>query len=310
MAHIEVKRRLATDDMSDIEALLSAVERADGQRPLSDHLWIDLRMGGRPGFAGLMAWEPGHDHMVAYCQVSRGNDSWLLDLVVSPHHRYEMADIGPRMLDEAVGLIADEGGGHVHWWVFEPTAMHASLAAHLRFTQGRTIRQMRVPLPLAADVMANAPQITTTPFRVGVDEEAWLAVNNRAFADHPEQGGWTREVLDSRMAQPWFNPNGVLMLHDGERLAGFCWTKVHLDTSPTLGEIYIIAVDPDYAGRGFGSALTAAGLHHLHRMGAPMGMLYVDADNTRAVSMYEALGFTTHHIQRAFVGDVARGDRR
>lgn len=310
MARIDIKRRIATDDLSDIEALLSAVERADGQRPLSDHLWIDLRMGGRPGFAGLMAWEPGHDHMVAYCQVSRGNDSWSLDLVVSPHHRYEMSDIGPRMLDEAIGLIAEEGGGHVHWWVFEPTAMHATLATHVHFTQGRTIRQMRVPLPLAAKVVTDVPQIATTPFRVGVDEAAWLEVNNRAFADHPEQGGWTREVLDGRMAQPWFNPNGVLMLHEGDRLAGFCWTKVHLDTTPTLGEIYIIAVDPDFAGRGLGTALTVAGLQHLHRMGTPMGMLYVDADNERAVRMYEALGFGTHHIQRAFVGDVARGDRR
>jgi mycothiol synthase len=310
MAHIDIKRRLATDDVSDIEELLAAVERADGQRPLSDHLWIDLSTGGRPGFAGLMAWEPGHEHMVAYCQVSRGNESWLVDLVVSPHHRYEMADIGPRMLDEAVSVIAEEGGGHVHWWVFEPTAMHTTLAEHIHLAPGRTIRQMRVPLPLAHDIVASTSPVTTSPFRVGVDEEAWLQVNNRAFADHPEQGGWTRDVLASRMDQPWFNPNGVLMLHDGDRLAGFCWTKVHLDTTPVLGEIYIIAVDPDFAGRGLGKALTVAGLQHLHRMGTPVGMLYVDANNTRAVHMYEHLGFTTHHIQRAFVGDVARGARR
>jgi mycothiol synthase len=308
MAHIDIKRRLATDDLSDIEELLSAVERADGQRPLSDHLWIDLRQGGRPGFAGLMAWEPGHDHMVAYCQVSRGNDSWSLDLVVSPHHRYEMSDIGPRLLDEAVSLIAEQGGGHVHWWVFEPTAMHATLAEHLHFSRGRTIRQMRAPLPLADPATGSVASITTSPFRVGVDEDAWLEVNNRAFADHPEQGGWTRDILESRMTQPWFNPNGVLMLHDDDRLIGFCWTKVHLDTAPILGEIYIIAVDPDHAGRGLGKALTVAGLRHLHRMGAPMGMLYVDADNEPAVRMYESLGFTTHHIQRAFVGDVARGE--
>jgi mycothiol synthase len=308
MAHIDIKRRLATDDLSDIEELLSAVERADGQRPLSDHLWIDLRQGGRPGFAGLMAWEPGHDHMVAYCQVSRGNDSWALDLVVSPHHRYEMSDIGPRMLDEAVSLIAEQGGGHVHWWVFEPTAMHTTLAEYLHFFEGRTIRQMRAPLPLADSATQSIAHVTTSPFRVGVDENAWLEMNNRAFADHPEQGGWTREILESRMTQPWFNPNGVLMLHEADQLIGFCWTKVHLDTSPILGEIYIIAVDPDHAGRGLGKALTVAGLRHLHRMGAPMGMLYVDADNVPAVRMYESLGFTTHHIQRAFVGDVGRGE--
>jgi len=307
MARIDIKRRLATDDMSDIEELLAVVERADGQRPLSDHLWIDLRLGGRPGFAGLLAWEPGHDHLVAYCQVSRGNDSWLVDLVVSPHHRYEIADIGPEMLDEATAVIAEQGGGHVHWWVFEPTAMHVTLAAHMGLSPGRTIRQMRVPLPPEQSLTAKAPTITTAPFRVGVDEDAWLEVNNRAFAEHPEQGGWTRDTLHGRMTQPWFNPNGVLMFHDGDRLAGFCWTKVHLDTKPILGEIYIIAIDPDYAGRGLGKALTIAGLHHLHRVGAPMGMLYVDADNERAVKMYEALGFTTHHVQRAFVGDVARG---
>jgi mycothiol synthase len=304
VAHIDIKRRLAMDDMSDIADLLSAVERADGQRPLSDHLWIDLRLGGRPGFTGLMAWEPGHDHMVAYCQVSRGNESWLIDLVVHPHHRYEMSIIGPELLNEAVSIIRSEGGGHVHWWVFEPTTTHVEIAESLGLHLGRTMKQMRVPLPLSASATTSLPAIETVPFRVGVDELAWLEVNNRAFADHPEQGGWTTDLLASRMSEPWFNPRGVLMLWLEDRLAGFCWTKVHLDTTPTLGEIYIIAVHPDFAGKGLGSALTVAGLQHLHRVGTPMGMLYVDAENVRAVSMYSHLGFTTHHVQRAFVGDV------
>jgi mycothiol synthase len=88
------------------------------------------------------------------------------------------------------------------------------------------------------------------------------------------------------------------------RLAGFCWTKLHRDTEPVLGEIYIIAVDPAHAGRGLGRSLTAAGLAHLHREGAPLGMLYVDAGNARAQSMYRSLGFSAHHLQQAFVGDV------
>ncbi|MFM8867310.1 MAG: hypothetical protein ACKOFZ_03395, partial [Ilumatobacteraceae bacterium] len=149
MAYIDIKRRLAMDDMSDIADLLADVERADGQRPLSDHLWIDLRQGGRPGFTGLMAWEPGHDHMVAYCQVSRGNDSWLIDLVVHPHHRYEMSVIGPELLDEAFSIIRQEGGGHVHWWVFEPTIAHVEIARHVGLHLGRTMKQMRAVLPLA-----------------------------------------------------------------------------------------------------------------------------------------------------------------
>jgi mycothiol synthase len=285
--------------LSEVNELLLAVERADGQRPLSDHLWIDLRHGGRPGYVGLLGWQPGHDHLVAYCQVSRGNDSWALDLVVHPHHRYEMASIGPQLLSEAINVIREVGGGHVHWWVFEPSEIHKTLAESIGLNEGRTTLQMRVALPLN-----EATDIVTTPFRSGADDERWLAVNNAAFADHLEQGGWTQSILDSRKQEPWFNPNGFLLLNEGDELAGFCWTKVHLDTSPVLGEIYVIAVHPRFGGKGLGRALAIAGLTHLQRAGISTGMLHVDADNERAVKLYKSLGFTVTNQQRAFVGDV------
>jgi len=299
MPHLDIKRRLPTDDLSEVDQLLLAVERADGQRPLSDHLWIDLRQGGRPGYAGLLGWQPGHDHLVAYCQVSRGNDSWALDLIVHPHHRYEMATIGPQLLSEALTVIREAGGGHVHWWVFEPTSIHESLAQSIGLHAGRTMLQMQVALPLR-----EVTDIATTPFRSGVDDDHWLAVNNAAFADHLEQGGWTQSTLESRKQEPWFNPNGFLLHNVGDELAGFCWTKVHLDTSPVLGEIYVIAVHPRFGGKGTGRALTIAGLSFLHRAGISTGMLHVDADNERAVQLYKSLGFTITHQQRAFVGDV------
>ena len=113
MAHLDIKRLAANEDLAEVEALLRKVERADGVRPLSDHLWIDLRQGGRPGFAGLLAFIPGHGHPVAYCQVSRGNESWSLDLIIDPHHRYDMASIGPEMLAAAIEIISEEGGASV-----------------------------------------------------------------------------------------------------------------------------------------------------------------------------------------------------
>ena len=299
MAHLDIKRRLPTDDLSEVDELLLAVERADGQRPLSDHLWIDLRQGGRPGYIGLLGRQADHDHLIAYCQVSRGNDSWALDLIVHPHHRYEMASIGPQLLSEAIHVIREAGGGHVHWWVFEPTEIHATLAQSIGLHAGRTMLQMRVALPLQ-----EVSDIATTPFRSGVDDERWLAVNNAAFADHLEQGGWTQMTLESRKQEPWFNPNGFLLHNEKDELAGFCWTKVHLEHSPVLGEIYVIAVHPRFAGKGLGRALTIAGLSFLHRAGISTGMLHVDADNERAVQLYKSLGFSVTHQQRAFVGDV------
>ena len=291
---------MAPDDIADVAELLAAAERADGHRALADHQWLDLVQGGRRGFAGLVAWEPGHAHPVAYAQLSRGNASWALELVIDPHHRYEALTIGPEMLTAALDLVRDEGGGHVHWWIFEPTSAHEQLGALVGLHPGRGLWQMRVPLPISATT-----DLVTRPFVVGHDEAAWLVVNNRAFAGHPEQGGWDRATLESRETESWFDPHGFLLHEIDGRLAASCWTKVHADHDPVLGEIYVIAVDPDFQGRGLGRALTVAGLASLHTRGVRTGMLYVDADNVAAVALYRSLGFTTHHMDRAFHGDIA-----
>jgi mycothiol synthase len=296
---LDIKRQLKPDDVASVVDLLRAAERADGHRPLSDHLWLDLVQGGRGGFAGLVAWEPGHPHPVAYAQLSRGNDSWALELVVDPHHRYEMATIGPELVGAALDVVRAEGGGHVHWWVFEPTTTHERVAVDAGLRPGRLLYQMRRPLPL--EITDDLP---VRAFRRGEDEDAWLRVNNRAFHEHPEQGGWDLATIAAREAEPWFDAEGFLLHERDGRLAGFCWTKVHDDTEPVLGEIYVIAVDPDFHGLGLGRRLAVAGLQHLAARGVPMGMLYVDADNVAALTMYEHLGFRVHSTDRAYVGDL------
>jgi len=302
---LDIKRQLDPSDIADVHELIAAAERADGHRPLSDHMWLDLVQGGRGGFAGLVAWEPGHEHPVAYAQLSRGNDSWALELVVDPHHRYEMFAIGPEMLRAALDLVAKEGGGHVHWWVFEPTVAHEALAARVGLRPGRRLFQMRRKLP--ADIPF---ELTTRPFVPGQDETAWLRVNNRAFRMHPEQGGWDEATLRAREGEAWFDPNGFLLHERDGRLAGFCWTKIHADEDPVLGEIYVIAVDPDFHGLGLGKDLTLAGLDHMAREGVAIGMLYVDADNTAAVGLYRNLGFEVHRTDRAFIGDIAPAEEK
>lgn len=296
---LEIKRRMTPSDIANVSDLLSAAERADGARPLSDHHWLDLMEGGRDGFAGLLAWESGHHHPVAYAQVSRGNDSWAVELVIDPHHRYEAMTIGPELLGQALDVVAGEGGGEVHWWVFEPTSAHETIASAVGMRPGRELFQMRRPLPTNI-----AYELDVRAFRVGEDEDRWLDVNNTAFADHPEQGGWDRETLLAREKEEWFDPEGFLLHEVDGELAGFCWTKIHRHTTPVLGEIYAIAVHPAFGGRGLGTALTLAGLDVMAKRGVPMGMLYVDADNATAVAMYRSLGFEVHHSDQAFVGHV------
>jgi mycothiol synthase len=204
------------------------------------------------------------------------------------------------LLCSAIAAVAEHGGGLVRHWVRagDPAARTASEA--LGLVRERDVHQLRRSLPL------DEPwDLDVRPFVVGRDEAAWLEVNNRAFHWHPEQGGWTLDDLQARLDEPWFDPAGFLLHEEGGRLVGFCWTKAHCDTDPPLGEIYVIAVDPDAGRRGLGRRLTLAGLDHLHGTGLTVGMLYVDGTNDKALALYRSLGFVVHHVDTSYTIRVA-----
>ena len=161
------------------------------------------------------------------------------------------------------------------------------------FEPCRDLWQLRCELPAA-------PSHLSTRAFIDDDVDEFLAVNNRAFWWHPEQGGLSVEDLRSKMAEPWFEAGGFRLHHRGGRLAGFCWTKVHGDHSPPLGEIYAIAVDPDFHGEGLGAPMTLAGLEWLASEGLRVAMLYVESDNHAANAVYRRVGFKHHHTDRAF----------
>jgi mycothiol synthase len=220
---------------------------------------------------------------------------WMVELVgtASP-------DAAIERLHAGLDAVAHEGGGLVRLWVRHGDDAGAAAAQALGFDEERSLHQLRRPLPV--DLPSS---LEVRPFVVGQDEEAWLEVNNRAFDWHPEQGGWTIQDLQERMAEPWFDPTGFLLHEEAGRLLGFCWTKEHRDVDPALGEIYVIAADPTAGRKGLGTALTLAGLDHLHRRGLGLGMLYVDGSNTKGMAMYDRLGFTVHHTDVAWTIEVA-----
>ncbi len=183
----------------------------------------------------------------------------------------------------------------------------AALAAEAGYQLERSTLQLRRPLPLGPsehDLGPGHEPPVLRPFRPGADEAAWVAVNNRAFEWHPEQGGWTVDDVRRREAEPWFRADGFLVHDDPDPSAGagsidgFCWTKIHADAEPPLGEIYVIAVDPAAHGRGLGRALVVAGLDWLAAQGLTVAMLYVEADNGPARGLYRDLGFAEHQARR------------
>jgi predicted GNAT family acetyltransferase len=76
--------------------------------------------------------------------------------------------------------------------------------------------------------------------------------------------------------------------NEGEIVAA---AGVHFVT-PYIAQIGNVFTHPDFRGRGFGTATTAAAARHLQNMGIPMVSLFVVADNFPAIRVYERLGFT------------------
>jgi mycothiol synthase len=296
MRRPEITRANGGVDRAALDQLLAAAAAADGAAPLSDHLRLELEHGGRPGFAALSI--AGDGRLVAYAQLASTNDARTLELVVDPTCRDDVS-LGRELLAAAVDVVADDGGGLLQWWAFDADAADDELARTAGLTPWRALHQMRRGLPTGFAV-----EVSTRPFVPGRDEQAWLDVNNRAFADHAEQGGWTIDTLRQREQEPWFDPAGFLLHERDGRLAAFCWTKIHADAEPVLGEIYVIAVDPDFHGLGLGKQLTLAGLASISGRGIGVGMLYVDAANTVAVTLYERLGFAVHRTDRAYALEI------
>jgi len=208
------------------------------------------------------------------------------------------ADIGEQ-LSEIVERAGDAGATAV---VVEAEPVEPELDAALEeagFAPTRTTLQLRRSLPLEPSARGHAPAITTRPFDPARDEQAWLAVNNRAFAWHPDQSDQTVDDLRAHVAEPWFRADGFLVHEtEGGELDGFCWTKIHADHEPPLGEIYVIGVDPPAHGQGLGRALVLAGLDWLASQGLTVAMLYVEADNEAARALYASMGFVEHQAHR------------
>jgi mycothiol synthase len=285
---IELSAHLDASTVAELVALMHRITDHDGMSPLSEHVWLHMRSGGDARSVHLVARaQDGRVCGYAHLDATDAVEGPSAEVAVDPSERRH--GLGRHLVEQ---IIARSPGGRLRLWAHGEQAGAAELAASLGFARARVLWQMRrslyAPLPRAV-VPAD---VDLRPFRVGVDEDAWLAVNARAFAQLPDQGGWTRTDLDLRLAEPWFDPDGFLTVWRGDRMVGFHWTKVHAEAAhEPLGEVYVVGVDPQERGHGLGRAVTLAGLQHLRSAGLGQAMLYVDATNTRAIDLYESLGF-------------------
>ncbi|MBQ0891648.1 mycothiol synthase [Micromonospora sp. U56] len=281
--------RLAPAEVAEALALARLAGDADGADPFDEHTLLRLRDPEAP--AVHLTARATDGTLTGYAHVDTSDPAAGVGAELAVHPAYRRRGTGRAL---ARGVLA-AASGPVRAWAHGDHPSAAALAVDLGFTRARVLWQLRRSLAAALPAPRLPDGVVLRAFRPGADDEAWLALNTRAFAAHLEQGRWTPADLRARLAEPWFDPAGFLLAveEDGGRLLGFHWTKVHeRPGSARIGEVYVLGVDPSAHGGGLGRALTTAGLAHLRdARGLDRVMLYVDESNSSAVALYERLGF-------------------
>jgi mycothiol synthase len=292
-----VRSHLDPSEISAVSSIIEAASSIDGSWPLSEHAWLHLQHGGDLHGHHVLAIDSS-GAIVGYAHVDITDlvQGASAELVVSPECRH--TGIGRSLAETAIGISPD---GRLRLWAHGETSGARELAHAMGFNTQRSLWQMRrsllAPLP-NVDVPVG---VHIRTFEVDRDVDAWLDVNRRAFIDLPDQGSWTRQDLELRLQESWFNPQGFFVAErvSDSALVGFHWTKVHGASAHSdgshqhqpMGEIYVLAVDPEAHISGLGRALSLEGLTYLRKLGLTQAMLYVEEDNTRAITLYEGLGF-------------------
>jgi mycothiol synthase len=279
---------LSDVDQRRIKAVFDATAAHDGTAPVGDQVLRELPNDRTRHLVAEL-----DDDVVGYLNLVPAAEDTPAMAEVAVHPDARRRGIGSALI--RTGLA--EGGDGARVWAHGNLQPARATAAALDLVAARELLQMRRPLSDLPPVKV-ADGVVLRTYAGPSDDAELLRVNKAAFSWHPEQGGWTDADIAERRGEPWFDPEGLFLAFDSDRLVGFHWTKVH---GPDLGEVYVVGVDPEAQGRGIGATLTLVGLHHLaDRIGAAAEVtLYVEADNSAAVKTYERLDFSV------FAADVA-----
>ena len=331
--HMDNVGRLDAGQLSALTTLVKRAEAVDQVAPLSEQVLLaardDTSIDAGTPHVHFLAYDG--THLAGYAHLERepaataasaesGSaaaaqvaEAATAEVVVDPADRRQgVATALIRAMQDALLPMA----GSLRIWAHGHLDGARALASRDGYSAVRELWSMRRPL-LPDDgslpAVALPDGFTARHFIIGQDENAWLRVNARAFANHSEQGRLTRHDLDLRVAEPWFDTTGFILVEDARDavpvLAASHWTKIvpsaRPRVKPTQGEVYVVGVDPAYQGLGLGRAVTILGLEHLRKRGVTEAVLYVDGDNKAAVATYTRLGFTRFSLDVMYSPAVA-----
>jgi mycothiol synthase len=285
---------LSKSQQESVLSLIKAAHDFDGTPAIAEHVLLHLRHGGDKSDSHLVIEE--NKEVIAYAHLDTTDlvAGPSVEAVVHPQHRGK--GLGALILKEAIKICGDK----TRIWSHGDLPAAKAIAASLKLERLWSNLLMSKPIGEIQPVTSKYPIRTFIP---GLDNQAFLDLNNKVFADYPDQGGWSEDDLKVRLNESWFDDKGFFVAEDRGELIGFCWTKIHGAHTHShsggdddhgheaLGEIYVLAVNPDYKGQGVGRDLTITGINYLKYQGLNNVMLYVGVENKPAFKLYKSLGF-------------------
>jgi mycothiol synthase len=285
---------LSKSQQESVLALIQAAHDFDGTPPIAEHVLLHLRHGGDKSDSHIVLEE--NSQVIAYAHLD------TTDLVAGPsieavvHPSQRGKGLGSLILKEAIKVCGDK----TRIWSHGDLPAAKAIAASLKLERLWSNLLMSKSLGDIQPVTSKYPIRTFMP---DFDNQAFLSLNNKVFANYPDQGGWSEGDLKVRLNEYWFDEKGFFVSEDMGKVIGFCWIKIHGAHTHShsgeddhhghdaLGEIYVLAVNPDYQGQGVGRDLIITGLNYLKYQGLDKVLLYVGVENKPAIKLYKSLGF-------------------
>ena len=215
----------------------------------------------------------------------------ILNCWVHPEHRRR--GLATRLLNYATNRAKELGARVAHVNITEDNVVAQRVLSRLDFSLVRRFLELRLDI---ADV--HWPDINQAALECRYlqrgEEDKLTQIQNRAFAGHWGYNPNTVEAIIYRINRSNCSPEDVVLACDGDKVAGYCWTRVACEggaISERNGQIYMLGTDPDYRGRGVGKKVLLAGLARLKSKSLEVAELTVDSENKAACALYKSIGF-------------------
>jgi len=97
MRQVEVTLSPGSERRQPLVALVERLAEEARSRPLSDHLWLDLKDGGAAGSISVSVADP--TGIIALAQIAHANDGSVLEVVVEDSQRFGSVHASPNSHD-------------------------------------------------------------------------------------------------------------------------------------------------------------------------------------------------------------------